>query len=67
MNLAHKALGRIGLVVALQKRLEDANLLGPTGKTSEVALPLCRIAPDSIERTSGHLVVYAPESLRQRG
>ena len=64
INLTHKALGRVGLFVELQKRLDDANLLGPTGKTSEVALPVPRVAPGTIERTNGRLVVLAPESLR---
>ncbi len=64
VNLAHKALGRVGLFVSLEKRLDDANLLGPTGKTSDVALIIPRVAPETIERTNGRLVVYAPESLR---
>jgi hypothetical protein len=64
VELTHKALGRVGLFVELQKRVEDANLLGPTGKTSEIALPVPRVAPDTIERTNGRLVLLAPESLR---
>ncbi len=64
VNLAHKALGCVSIFVELQKRLDDANLLGPTGKTSDVPLQLPRVAPETIERTSGRLVVYAPESLR---
>ncbi len=64
VNLAHQALGCVSIFVELQKRLDDANLLGPTGKTSEVPLRLPRVAPETIERTNGRLVVYAPESLR---
>ena len=65
VNLAQKAaLGRVGLLVALEKRLDDANLLGPTGKTSEIPLSIPRVAPETIERTNGRLVIYAPESLR---
>jgi hypothetical protein len=64
VNLAHKALGRVGLLVALEKRLDDANLLGPTGKTSEIPLAIPRVSPDTVERTNGRLVIYAPESLR---
>ena len=64
VNLAHKALGCVSIFVELQKRLDDANLLSPTGKTSEIPFRLPRVAPESIERTNGRLVVYAPESLR---
>lgn len=64
VELAHKALGRVGLFVELQKRLDDPNLLGPTGKSSDVVLPVPRVAPETIERTNGRLVVLAPESLR---
>ena len=64
INLAHKALGCVSVFVELQKRLSDANLLGPTGKTSDIPLQIPRVAPDSIERTNGRLVVYGPESLR---
>ena len=64
VNLAHKAIGCVSLFAEVQKRLDDANLLGPTGKTSELPLHLPRVAPESIERTNGRLVVYAPESLR---
>ena len=64
VNLARKALGCVNLIVELQKRLDDPNLLGPTGKSSEVSLPIPRAATDTIERTTGRLVVYAPESLR---
>ena len=64
VNLAHKAQGPVSIFVELQKRLDDPNLLGPTGKTSELPLRLPRAAPDAIERTNGRLVIYAPESLR---
>ena len=64
VNLSHKALGQVGLLVVLDKPLDDANLLGPTGKTSDIGLPIPRTAPETIERTDGRLVVYAPESLR---
>ena len=64
VELSKKALGRVGVFLQLQKDLDDANLLGPTGETSKVVLPIPRAAIDSIERTSGRLVVFAPESLR---
>ena len=46
------------------KRQDDANLLAPTGTISVISLPLPRVQPASVARTSGRLLVYAPESLR---
>src|SRR6185295_14658100 len=64
VNLNRKALGRIGLVVQLEKRLEDANLLSPTGEASQLEVKLPHVAAASVERATGRLVLYAPESLR---
>jgi hypothetical protein len=64
VNLARKALGRIGLEVRLERDLEEPNLLAPTGKTAEIGLPLPRIVPETVQRASGRLVISAPESLR---
>lgn len=63
VNLARKAMGRVGLYVELHKRLEDPNLLSPTGQSSQLDWPLPRTAM-SAEGTNGRLVIYAPESLR---
>lgn len=65
VNLSRKALGKTGLDVELVKRLSEPDLLSPTGKSATVTLPLPRAASAAgIERQSGRLVVYAPESLR---
>ncbi len=73
VNLARKAApaardgkghdGRVALVVELQKELPQSNLLTPGGK-QDVPLPVPRVAPETVERATGRLVVYAPESLR---
>jgi hypothetical protein len=64
VNLARKAIGKVGLFVELQRRLEDPNLLAPTGQTSQIAVPLPRVAPAGVEQSAGRLLIYAPESLR---
>lgn len=64
VNLARKALGKVGLFVELQRRLDDPHLLSPTGQVSSIPLPLPRVAAAGIERSLGRLLVYAPESLR---
>ncbi|MGE3780257.1 MAG: hypothetical protein AB7F89_23915, partial [Pirellulaceae bacterium] len=63
VQLARKALGRAGLVVELSRRLEDANLVAPTGQTTQLPWPLPRTAM-GLEHSQGRLVLYAPESLR---
>jgi hypothetical protein len=64
VNLARKALGKVGLFVELQKRQEDANLLSPTGVKSVIPVPIPRTAPASVRRATGRFILYAPESLR---
>ncbi len=64
VNLASKAQGDVGLLVQLERPLDDPNLLSPTGQSSLINLVPARVADDSVERSSGRLVVYAPESLR---
>jgi len=64
VNLSRKAIGKVGLFVELLQRLEDPNLLTPTGSASDIALPLARVAPEGVEQSTGRLIVYAPESLR---
>jgi hypothetical protein len=64
VNLARKAIGRIALQIQLQKRLNDANLLTPTGTTSTLTLDLPQIDPTGIFRAEGRFVLHSPESLR---
>jgi hypothetical protein len=64
INLARKALGRAALLVEFARRLDDPNLLLPTGMASTFDLRLPRLAPQRLERTAGRLLVYAPEALR---
>lgn len=64
VNLARKAIGKVGLFLELEKRLKDPNLLSPTGKASEMKLPIPRVAPASVERSTGRLVICKPESLK---
>ncbi|MFO0868072.1 MAG: hypothetical protein U0935_03920 [Pirellulales bacterium] len=64
VSLGRKALGKIGLVVRLEKRLDDPNLAQPTGQASQFELPLPRSVATAVEGETGRLVVHAPESLR---
>ena len=64
VNLSRKALGRVGLVVRLHRALNEPDLLAPTGRSAHLALEIPRVDPESVERETGHVVVYAPESIR---
>ena len=64
VNLSRKALGRVGLFVELRRRLEEPNLLTPTGESSEIRVPLPRAVSDETQRRAGSVIVYGPESLR---
>jgi hypothetical protein len=64
VNLANKASGSVALLVELERRVDDANLLSPTGQASQLQISPPRVSEDSVQRSAGYLVVYAPESLR---
>jgi hypothetical protein len=64
VNLSRKAFGKAALAVQLHKRLTEPDLLTPTGKAATLALAVPRVAPGSVERETGRIVVYAPESLQ---
>jgi len=64
VNLSRKALGKVALDLELHKTLREPDLLTPTGKAADIPLAIPRVAPASVERETGRLVVYAPESLR---
>ena len=64
INLSAKAQGLIGLRVDLLRRLDDANLLSPTGQSSQIELRPPRAVGPRIVRSTGRIVLYAPESLR---
>lgn len=64
VGLSRKAIGKVGLLVQLQKRLTDVNLLSPTGLASTLTIPVLQVNQTPLERATGRLVIFAPESLR---
>ncbi len=64
VNLARKAIGKVALGLRLQKDLEQPDLLGPTGRSVNLAVDVPSAVSADIERATGRLVIYAPESLR---
>lgn len=64
VNLSRRAIGKVALFVELVKRQDDPNLLAPTNVLSVINVPLPRVQPASVARTSGRMVLHAPESLR---
>ncbi len=63
VNLAKKAIGNVGLLVTLERSLDDANLLIPSDTATNIPLQIPRVAT-AVEQLQGGAIVYAPESLR---
>ena len=49
--------------IALDRALDDANLLTPTGESSTIPLPIPRVAT-AVLQLKGGVIIYAPKSLR---
>ncbi len=64
VNLAKKAIGRVGLMVFMDRRLEHPELQAPMGKTITIPVPVPLVPADTVERATGRVIVYSPESLR---
>jgi hypothetical protein len=67
VNLARKAIDRVGLHIRLHKTLREPDLITPPEKMEKavqlpVALP--QVVRQTVEQASGRLMVYAPESLQ---
>ncbi len=64
VNLGRKALGRVGFGLTLYKRLNEPDLLKPTGQAARIGVDVPQVGVAPVERATGRLVVYAAESLR---
>ncbi len=64
VNLTNKAMGKVAILVRMQQRLNDPNLLTPTGSASAIQIALPQAKQTYIQRSEGHFVLHAPESLR---
>ncbi len=64
VSLNRRALGQVGTRIQMRRKLDDPNLLTPTGTGSTIAIPVPRSAGDYVQWIEGLISVYAPESLR---
>jgi hypothetical protein len=64
VSLARKAIGPVGLMVFMDRRLEHPELQTPTGSSITIPIPVPLVPAATVERATGRLVVYSPESLR---
>ncbi len=64
VNLSKKALGKISLGLRLEQPLNDANLLTPTGTSSNIPLVVPQPKQEHLSRVTGRLLLATPESLR---
>jgi hypothetical protein len=67
VNLARKAIGRVALLVELQKALDGGqrDLLAQPGKATDILLPIPTVAgaAGTLEQADGRLLIYATQSL----
>ncbi len=64
VNFARKTTGRVGLWFQLHRRLDESNLLMPTGSVVPLTWSVPRAVNPFLSRSTGTLVLYAPDSLR---
>jgi len=64
VSLNRRAIGQVGTRIQMRRKLDDLNLLLPTGTSSTIAIPIPRSAGDYVQWIDGLIFVYAPESLR---
>jgi len=64
VNLSRRAQGHVGLSVRLRKTLQEPDLLTPTGRAVTLEAFVPRAAAEEVERETGRLIVFGPESLR---
>lgn len=66
VNLARKALGRVALLVRMERSASEYSLDKPSESEAQIPLPVPQVPADSeaIQQASGRLIVSAPESLR---
>ena len=64
VSLNRRALGQVGTLIELRRKLDDPNLLSPTGSGSTISIPIPRSAGDYVQWIEGMISVNVPESLR---
>ena len=64
VSLNRRAIGQVGTLIQLRRKLNDPNLLTPTGTGSTLSIPVPRSKGDYIQWIEGMISVYAPQSLR---
>ncbi len=64
VNLTNKALGKVAILLRMQQRLNETNLLTPTGSAATIQFAVPQAKQAFIQRADGRLIVHAPESLR---
>lgn len=64
VNLSNRVLGRAALLIKLRRPLDDRRLHDTVGEQVDIKLPLPGIAPGTVQRDSGAVLVYVPESLK---
>ncbi len=64
VSLKRRAIGLVGTYIQMRRKLDDPNLLTPTGSASNIPIPIPRSAGDYLQWMEGMVSINAPESLR---
>lgn len=64
IQLSRRALGRVGLSVILNQKLDADDLAKPMGRAVDVSAAAPRLVGSYVEQAQGQLIVRVPESLR---
>jgi hypothetical protein len=64
VNLNRRAMGNVGTLIQLRKKLSDPNLISPTGVASSLPIPIPRSSGEFIQWIDGFISIRLPESLR---
>ena len=64
VSLNRRAIGLVGTYIQMRRKLDDPNLLTPTGSASNIAIPIPRSAGEYLQWIEGMVSINAPESLR---
>jgi len=64
VSLNRRGIGLVGTLIQMRHKLDDPNLLTPTGSASSIVIPIPRSAGEYLQWIEGMVSVNAPESLR---
>lgn len=66
VNLSKRAIGQVGTAIQLRRKIDDPNLVNPTGASSTLSIPIPKSIGEYVQWMEGWISVYGPEGLRMQ-